>query len=130
MDSSFLGIGWAFPLKMGQEGDEVALARHEESIQQAIRIILGTASGERMMRPDFGCAIHDLVFSVNNSTTTGMVAQRVRDALTRWEPRVDLLDVRVSSMSDEPSALLIHIEYSVRSTNNRFNMVYPFYLEK
>lgn len=126
MNASFFGTGWAFPLSRDTGG--IKLAVNERSIQEAIRIILGTSPGERLMRPDFGCGIHDLVFSVNSSSLTGRLEQRVRDALTRWEPRIDLLDVRVSSMSKQPTTMLIHIEYRVRSTNNRFNLVYPFYL--
>lgn len=127
MNSSFLGVGWSFPV--GLEGGRIAMARYEESIRQAIWIILATARGERKMRPDFGCGIHDLVFGTNSAETAGRVATDVRQALIRWEPRIDLDNVDVTADPAEPSRLLIQIEYRVRSTNNRFNLVYPFYLE-
>jgi uncharacterized protein len=129
MASDFLGVGWKFPAEPDGNG-RIAMARHEESIRQAIWIILGTARGERAMRPDFGCGIHDLVFAVNDATTSGLVAQEVRQALILWEPRIDLLDVEAASEPGEPNTLFIRIEYRVRATNSRFNLVYPFYLER
>ncbi len=127
MSNEFLGVGWWFPLQ-GDPTQQMKLAVGEDSIQQAIWLILATAKGERVMRPDFGCGIHDLVFSVNNATTVGVVAREVREALVRWEPRILLHDVQVSTTPDAPSTLLIQIEYQVRATNNFFNLVYPFYL--
>jgi phage baseplate assembly protein W len=125
---SFLGVGWAFPVAP-RPGGGVELARHEESVRESIWVILGTAPGERAMRPDFGCGIYDLVFSVGNTTTAGMVAAEVRRSLIRWEPRIELLDVRAAPDPAEPATLAIEIDYRVRSTNNVFNLVYPFYLE-
>ena len=130
MASEFLGAGWQFPVSTLSGGPgPVARARNEESIRQAIWIILGTARGERVMRPDFGCGIHDLVFSVNDASTSGLVAEEVRQALTQWEPRIDVQDVEVTAHPGNPGALLISIDYLVRTTNTRFNLVYPFYLE-
>jgi phage baseplate assembly protein W len=128
MTSEFLGVGWFFPSRLDDKG-RVALAEHEESIRQSIWMILSTAPGERVMRPDFGCGIHDLVFAPNNASTWGRVEGEVRQALVQWEPRIDLMDVQVASKPGEPNTLLIHIEYRVRTNNNRFNLVYPFYLE-
>lgn len=127
MTSGFLGTGWKFPVSL--DSGQIAMAADEESIREAVWVILATARGERPMRPDFGCAIHDLLFAVNSAETTGRVASHVREALLLWEPRIDLEDVDVTSDSQEPSRLLIRIEYVVRSTNSRFNLVYPFYLE-
>ncbi len=127
MSASFLGIGWKFPVSLENGG--IAMARYEESIRESIWIVLATARGERKMRPDFGCGIHDLVFAVSSGETSGRVASEVRQALTLWEPRIDLLNVAVRSDETEPTRLLIQIEYRVRATNNRFNLVYPFYLE-
>jgi phage baseplate assembly protein W len=124
---SFLGVGWRFPVAL--EAGETALARHEESIRQAIWIILATSKGERRMRPDFGCGIHDLVFAPLDAGTTGRVAAEVRAALLRWEPRIEVLEVHAGGSDAEPNQLLIEIAYRVRATNNRFNLVYPFYLE-
>lgn len=128
MSSSFLGVGWKLPVSLDSRG-EIALSIYEESIRESIWIILATARGERRMRPDFGCGIHDLVYATNSAETLGMVATDVREALLLWEPRIDLEDVDVRSDPEEPGRLLIQIEYSVRSTNSRFNLVYPFYLE-
>lgn len=128
MSSDFLGIGWQFPV-VTTPGKQIAMARYEEAIRQSIWIILGTSPGERVMRPDFGCGIHNLVFAVNSAGTAGQAANLVREALIRWEPRIDVLDVTAAADSAEAGLLLIEIDYRVRSTNNRFNLVYPFYLE-
>jgi phage baseplate assembly protein W len=125
---TFLGTGWTFPVQTEGSGP-IALAHHEECIRQAIWIILGTARGERAMRPDFGCGVHELVFAPNDATTAGLVTREVSQSLTMWEPRIDLLDVQVGPAPTGPNVLLIRIEYRVRATNNRFNLVYPFYLE-
>ena len=127
-EQQFLGVGWNYPTKLTDDG-QIDLARYEESIRQAIWIILGTAPGERLMRPGFGCGIHDLVFAPNSPGTASQVAGEVRRALLDWEPRIDLLSVQVEPQAAEPATLLIRIEYRVRMTNNRFNMVFPFYLE-
>lgn len=122
----FLGIGWAFPVRA--EDGQIALARYEESVRQAIWIVLGTAKGERAMRPDFGCGIHELVFAPADPSTAGRVAAEVRSDLLRWEPRIDVLDVR-ARVYGARALLAIEIEYRVRATNNVFNVVYPFYTE-
>jgi phage baseplate assembly protein W len=128
MSASFLGSGWKLPVSLA-EGGRIAMAEDEESIRESIWIILATARGERKMRPDFGCGIHDLVFAVHSGETAGRVASEVRQALILWEPRIDLLDVSAGTDEAEPTRLLIQIEYRVRATNNRFNLVYPFYVE-
>jgi phage baseplate assembly protein W len=128
MSNAFLGAGWGFPVGL-DGGGRIAMAEHEESIRQAIWLLLGTAPGERMMRPDFGCGIHDLVFGVNTPGTAGRVASEVRQSLLRWEPRIEVLTVDAGADPADPSRLLIKIEYRVRRTNSRFNLVYPFYLE-
>jgi len=128
MTVAYLGVGWGFPVQLDGSG-AIATARYEESVRQSIWIILGTSKGERVMRPDFGCAIYDLVFEVNSASTSGKVAQAVREALLVQEPRIDLRNVQVES-SGNGDTLLIHIEYEVRATNNVFNLVYPFYLER
>ena len=127
MDTSFLGVGWKFPISI--EDRAIAMSAAEESISEAIWIVLATARGERQMRPDFGCGIHDLVFAANNAETAGRMASDVREALILWEPRIDLENVDVTSDPSEPSRMLIQIEYRVISTNSHFNLVYPFYLE-
>lgn len=128
MSKPFLGVGWAFPV--AADDGEIELAEYEESVRQAIWIVLGTAKGERVMRPDFGCGIYDLVFEVNSASTAGRVAQEVQDALLYFEPRIDVLDVQVQAKGGSGEVLLISIQYQVRATNNIFNLVYPFYLER
>jgi uncharacterized protein len=128
MPKTFLGVGVGFPVTAPDGA--IAQAEYEESVRQSIWIILGTAKGERVMRPNFGCDIYDLVFEVNSPSTAGKVSQAVREALQLFEPRIDMLDVQVTSVSDsEGSKLLISIDYQVQATNNVFNLVYPFYLE-
>jgi uncharacterized protein len=127
MSSTFLGVGWRFPV--GLAGGGIATAEYEEAVRQSIWIILATSRGERQMRPDFGCGVHDLVFAVNSPEAAGRVASEVREALIQWEPRIDLTRVEASADEANVGRLLIEIEYKVRATNNRFNLVYPFFLE-
>ena len=125
--SDFLGKGWAFPLRISPSGG-IALSVHGFDIDEAIKIILSTAKGERHMRPNFGCAIHDLVFAPNNATTAGLVKTYITEAIGWWEPRVELLDVIVDTDPEERNRLLINIHYKIRTTNEPRNLVYPFYL--
>ena len=131
MPKPFLGVGWGFPINLTASNNTVTiqLAEYEESVRQAILIILGTAKGERVMRPEFGCGIYDLVFELNSASTAGRVAQAVRDALLTFEPRIDVRDIQVQPQNGG-EVLLISIDYEVRATNNVFNLVYPFYLER
>jgi phage baseplate assembly protein W len=123
---AFLGVGWRFPIEPAA-GGEVALAAFEEDIRQAIEIILGTAQGERVMRPDFGAGLHTLVFEPLSTTTIALVRHRVEEALITWEPRID--NVTVDVTADPPQGrFLIDVHYRVRSTNTFYNLVYPFYL--
>ncbi len=127
--SDLLGKGWAFPVDL-DDRNEIALAVGEEDIEQAIWIILSTAFGERLMHPDFGCGIHDLVFALNNTGTAGLARFYVEDALIRWEPRIDLEEVEVQADPDQQELLLISVSYRVRTTDSRYNLVYPFYLTR
>jgi uncharacterized protein len=129
MAREFLGTGWKFPVKTGA-GGAIAMSSAEDDIREAIRIILGTAKGERVMRPEFGCGIHQRVFAVIDTTTLGSVENEVKEALILWEPRIEVLKVTASSREASQGRLLVEIEYRVRSTNTRFNLVYPFYLKE
>ena len=129
MAKEFLGVGWKFPVKTDLVG-KIGLSQYEEDIGEAIRIILGTAKGERVMRPDFGCGIHDLVFAPINTATITLVENGVREALTVYEPRIELIRVEASTERADIGQLLVNIDYRVRATNNRFNLVYPFYLKE
>ena len=128
MSTSFLGVGWGFPFGFDSAG-AINLAEYEESVRQSVWIILGTAKGERLMRPDFGCGIYDLVFEMNSASTSGKVSQAVHDALLSFETRIDVVDVQVCP-GGSGEVLFISIDYQVRETNNVFNLVYPFYLER
>ena len=129
-----LGAGWGLPVAVvpgeGAPAGRLALAVDEESVRQSILIILTTAKGERLMRPDFGCGLHDYVFAVNDRATQAAAAFEVREALQRWEPRVDVLEVEAMGAGDQAEVLLLSIDYRVRSTDTRFNLVYPFYLDR
>jgi uncharacterized protein len=127
MTRKILGTGWKFPIRVDARGG-LAYAREEQSVQEAIWIILGTAPGERRMRPQFGCGIHNLVFAPNNPTTRGNVAHQVRHALTRWEPRIDVLSVQVDGDTETPNLLLIRVDYRIRTSNSMQNLVYPLYI--
>ena len=127
MDDNFLGVGLAFPDEQDKK-NQIKILRYEMAVQQSIWTILGTAKGERMMRPDFGCGIHDFVFSANSASTIAQIVSEVRQSLIEWEPRIDILEINVTPDENEDSKLLIIINYQVRTTNNRFNLVYPFYL--
>lgn len=129
MSADFLGQGCKFPIAVDGSG-AIVRSDADSGIEESIWLILGTAKGERAMRPDFGCGIHDLVFSMNNTATAGRVAEEVRDALVRWEPRIDVLNVEATTTDDHPETLMIAISYRVRMTNNVFNLVYPFYLDQ
>ena len=126
---SFLGVGWKFPVDLDRRKG-VAMSQFEENIEESILVILGTALGERVMRPDFGCAVHDLIFAPNNSNTHGLVIYYVKEALTKWEPRIQALKVVARADPDELARLDVSVEYQVIATNNVFNLVYPFYLQK
>ncbi len=127
LDTDFLGAGWAFPLRVNARGG-LELAHGEGDIDEAIQIILATPIGERRMRPAFGCAVHDLVFYPNDATTHGLIRHRVLEALELWEPRIAVQDVRVVVDPVEASRVLVELDYSVRSTNQPRNLVFPFYL--
>jgi uncharacterized protein len=124
--NEFVGQGWAFPLELDQTG-AFALVADEREIEQAIRLIIGTAHGERPMRPDFGCAIHDFVFAEADAATAGRIAYEVRASVQRWEPRVEVDDVVVSIDESDRSLMYIDIQYRIRNTNDPRNLVFPFY---
>ncbi|MBB5857586.1 GPW/gp25 family protein [Amycolatopsis umgeniensis] len=123
----FLGRGLAFPVHTDATGS-IALVSGEREVVESIRLILATAPGERPMRPEFGCAVHDLVFAPADSATAGQIAYEVRTSLERWEPRITLTDVVVGFSEAERGTLLIDIKYHLRGTNDPRNLVFPFYV--
>jgi phage baseplate assembly protein W len=128
MTKPFLGVGTRFPMTLDATTRGLARAAFDESVRQSILVILGTAKGERVMRPDFGCGIHDLVFANPSATTIGRIVREVHESLLRLEPRIDVTRVDVTP-GDTSNVLVIDIAYEVRATNTAFNLVYPFYLQ-
>ena len=128
MAREFLGRGWNFPIELDGKG-QIAEAYEDDKVRQAIEIILRTSPGERMMHPDFGCGIHELVFDMISDDLLGRVVNEVSGALAKWEPRIDVLRVDSRQDANDPTRLLIEVDYRVRSTNSRFNLVFPFYVQ-
>lgn len=116
-------------MKPGSNG-RLSYVSGMEMIRQSIFLILMTAPGERQMRPEFGCGVHDLVFEPNTAALHGLVQDKVQTALTKWEPRIDVLNVNVESPPQQGNLLLIHIDYRIRANNSFFNLVYPFFLNE
>jgi phage baseplate assembly protein W len=149
MSDDFRGTGWAFPVQLSPRAiaaapateslpqppappdppGQIAVSRGDRSVRESILLIVGTARGERLMRPDFGCGIHDLVFGTDDPVTAARVSHEIREALIEWEPRADVLSVDVATDPAQEGVLVISLEYRVRSTNNVFNLVYPFHLD-
>jgi phage baseplate assembly protein W len=127
MSNPVIGRGWNFPPNLDERGT-ITLVSDAEEIEQSIHIILSTAPGQRVMRPEFGCRIHELVFAPNNATTAGLATRYVREALGRWEPRIRVQRVEVAPSWEDNAVLEIAIEYTIGTTHNRRSLVYPFYL--
>jgi phage baseplate assembly protein W len=125
--TEIIGSGLAFPLQVDRRGG-IALARDEQDIDQAIQLILGTAPGERPMRPEFGCGVHDFVFDSIDAGTIGRMEEAIRSALDRWEPRIQVETVEFDVGQADSGILTIDIGYTVRATNTERNLVYPFYV--
>jgi phage baseplate assembly protein W len=126
VSEEFIGSGWAFPIRVDATGS-IAVVSHDREIEESIRLIVGTAPGERPMRPEFGCAIHDYVFANIDPDTAGRIASEVRSALVRWEPRIEVEGVDVSFDPDDPTLIYIDVRYSIGDTNDPRNLVFPFY---
>jgi len=126
---AFLGTGWKFPLQVSPDGS-MARAQYEQRIEESVYLILSTGRGERVMLPDFGCGIHELVFAPNSSRTRSVVVQQIRQSLALFERRIDVLDVTAESADDQPNLLLIRVNYRLRSNNAVGNLVYPFYVQE
>lgn len=125
----FLGQGWAFPLQFNPRG-QIALALGERDIEQSIRIVLETVPGERVMRPEFGCQAKQLLFAPKNAATEGLLMRYVEEALTRWEPRIEVVSVIVQEDRGVDGAWLVEINYSIKTTHDTRSIVYPFYIEE
>ena len=128
-NSSFLGRGFAFPLSVDPVTGRMEMAEYEEDIKQAIYIIIMTRKGERVMRPEFGCSIHDYAFDSLDFENLTKIEDAVEEALILWEPRITDIDVQ-AYVVDADGKLNISINYVVRTTNNPYNLVYPFYINE
>jgi phage baseplate assembly protein W len=126
---NFLGTGWSFPVRIGSTGG-VALSSHESNIEECVRIILGTAVGERVMEPMFGSHIHEYVFHPNTPNTASLVGYYATQALQKYEPRIQNIDVRAHPDSHDENVLVLNISYKIINDNTMRNMVYPFYLRR
>lgn len=126
----FLGRGWAMPVSLDPRTGLVSSTAYEEDIRQSILIILETAPGERVMRPNFGCGIHEMVFAAVDSTTLQRIRSLVEEALRRCEARIDVLGLNVDAAATSEGKLLVEVEYRVRRTNQIGNLVFPFYFRE
>ncbi|MGE5381384.1 MAG: GPW/gp25 family protein [Methylocystaceae bacterium] len=127
--SNFLGRGWKFPVQVDPVTGRIKMSEGEDDIAEAIRIIIMTYRGERVMRPDFGSGLNDFVFGLTDPTTLGVIEADLKNAILAWEPRVTKVEVQVEADTNS-GQLWINIKYAVRSTNNLFNLVYPFYINE
>lgn len=126
----FLGRGWSFPVRVDDKEGTIRLSEYAEDIRESIWIILSTSKGERVMRQDFGCGIHDLVFEVINTTALTAIEEGVREALAAFEPRIEVELVKALPGNGTDGQLRISLDYTIRGTNNLLNLVYPFYIRE
>jgi uncharacterized protein len=125
--SGFIGRGLSFPMRVDHTGS-IAFSSGAEDLDASMRVVISTAPGERLMRPQFGCRIWDLIFEPINGNTLGLMAFAVREAIAQWETRVEIDHVDVEPDPDSPGTVVIRVDYRVRATNDRRNLVYPFYV--
>jgi phage baseplate assembly protein W len=123
----FIGAGWAFPVRTDATGS-IALVSGEREVIESIQLILATAPGERPMRPEFGCAIHEFVFDNADEATLGHMERAIRRALDRWEPRITVMSITFDEAEQEQGMLLVDIGYELRTSSSPRNLIYPFYL--
>lgn len=128
--NAFLGKGFKFPIQVDEITGKMKTSSYEEDIKEAIYIILMTKKGERVMNPDFGCGAYEYVFDTMDYTTLSMMEREVREALTLWEPRITDLEVNLEVDETQEGCVQVKIDYTVRSTNNPYNLVFPFYINE
>lgn len=127
---SFLGVGWKFPIQVDKTTGRIKTSSYEEDIKEAIKIIIMTRKGERVMKPEFGCNLQNYVFDILNNTTLNSMKRDILEALILWEPRIIEPEVNINFDNKEKNKVNIEISYKVRSTNNQFNLVYPYYINE
>lgn len=128
MERPYLGRGWGFPSRLDADG-RIETVAGESAVEQSVRLILSTATGERIMRPDFGCDLHARVFSPGSHDMAARIIGDLRGALARWERRADLVDLDLRTDSTDPARRIIELTIQIKGTNSRFNLVYPFYVD-
>lgn len=129
-ENAFLGNGWKFPVMADKVTGDIKECSYEDNIRESIYLIVMTKKGERVMRPDFGCDIHQYMFASLDYTTLTMMKHAVKEALLKWEPRITDVGIEINDRIQEENAVQIKITYRVRTTNNPFNLIFPFYLEE
>ncbi len=129
MEREFLGTGWKYPVTVEADGS-ISSSSYDENIRESILIILGTAKGERLMRPEFGCSIYEYAYGTMDTLTRRMIENSVYEALVKWEPRIEVNEVKTLTEKSTEGKILIIIDYKVRRSNTQVNLVYPFYLKE
>jgi phage baseplate assembly protein W len=129
MEREFLGKGWKYPVGVEADGS-ISSSSYEVNIRESIMLILGTAKGERLMRPEFGCSIHEYSYSTMDILTQRMIENAIYEALVTWEPRIEVNEIKTLPERALEGKLLISIDYKVRRSNTQVNLVYPFYLKE
>jgi phage baseplate assembly protein W len=129
MEREFLGIGWKYPVSVEADGS-ITSSSYEENIRESILLILGTAKGERLMRPEFGCSIHEYAYGTMDTLTRRKIENAVYEALVDWEPRIEVNEIKTFTEKALEGKILINTDYKVRRSNTQVNLVYPFYLKE
>lgn len=127
---SYLGRGWKFPVQVNPKTGRILMSENEQDISEAIMILLKTSKGERVMKSDFGCGLRRFVFDLTDEVTMRKIEEDIREAIMVWEPRVGEVEIKAAKDTEVSGKITIDIHYTVRSTNNRYNLVYPFYMEE
>ncbi len=130
MDKLFLGRGWKFPVEVDSTTGRIMMSEYEEDIAEAVKVIIWTGKGERVMRSDFGCGINRFVFDTTDNTNLHLMESSIREALRDWEPRIHEIEVEAAVDPKSSGRVNIHVQYRVRTTNNLYNQVYPFYIQE
>lgn len=130
MENNFLGTGWGFPPEFSKKTNAVKLISNEEDIKSSLEILLSTRLGERIMVPEYGCNLDELLFKPLNLTLKTYISDRIKTAILYHEPRIDVTKITLDQSSENSGLVLINIEYTIRITNSRKNMVFPFYKEE
>jgi uncharacterized protein len=130
MTNSFLGTGWSFPPSFDRTADTLLLTSDEEDIQRSLQILLSTRKGERVMVPDYGCNLDEMVFEPMSTTFKTYIRDMVRTAILFYEARIELHAVKIDDSREVEGVILVIVEYTVRTTNSRFNFVYPYYKQE